>query len=78
VNDSIVAEVSGVIERIFMLDPNTVGATTSQDDVKKWDSMGHLLVTMELESHFGLSIPPEVAETLVSVNKIAEYVASSR
>lgn len=37
-----------------------------------WDSMGHMMVVMELEKEFGTRFPPYVLPELVDVSSIAK------
>jgi len=43
-----------------------------------WDSMGHMLVVLELESEFGTRIPTARLPELLDVESIARVLAASR
>lgn len=41
-----------------------------------WDSMGHMMVVMELEREFGVKFPPHLLPRLVDVASIANTLAT--
>jgi acyl carrier protein len=52
----------------------TTGATLTMDSVVAWDSLKHLLLVMEIERVFQLSIPADELGCLVSFNQLLAYV----
>lgn len=42
------------------------------------DSLDHATILLQVEEKFGVKIPDDAAESLVSVSAIAEFVASYR
>jgi len=42
------------------------------------DSLDHLEITMAIESEFGLSIPDEEAETILTVQQAVDYLLSHK
>jgi acyl carrier protein len=47
-----------------------VTGTSSPESIERWDSLGRLLLLVELEQEFGVQLPPEQAEQMVSVAAI--------
>lgn len=55
-----------VLANVFGLDPADIGADTSKDTVKGWDSLQHLTVVLALEDEFSLQF--DDADTVDLVN----------
>ena len=53
----------------------SITASTCNDDLPAWDSLGHVNLMMALEQTFDLYIEVEDFEKLTSVTAILEYVA---
>jgi acyl carrier protein len=48
-----------VIARVMDLDPRTVSDGTSSTSVDHWDSLGHVMLLIELEATYGVSFSVE-------------------
>lgn len=70
-------EIRQLVADTFGLEVAAVSAETSPETVEAWESMSHLNLMLALESHFGISIDPSEIPTLVSVQAIADKVASA-
>ena len=70
-------EIRQLVTDTFGLEVAAVGAETSPETVEAWESMSHLNLMLALESRFGISIDPSEIPTLVSVQAIADKVASA-
>ena len=68
------ARVKQIISTIFEVPLEKVTLETTPADVEKWDSMGHLMLLLELEQEFDVQIAPEQAEQLTSVQAIVDIV----
>lgn len=44
------------------------------DDIEGWDSLGHLTLIMEIESHFGIKFETDQISKLNSVDEIEKSV----
>jgi acyl carrier protein len=55
---------------VFDLPLEAVTVDSSTETVEQWDSLGRLVLVLELEQVFGVSLPPEVAQDLTSVRAI--------
>jgi acyl carrier protein len=53
---------------------NRIGASTVDEDVPSWDSLGHVNIVMALEQTFGIMIEVEDFEHLNSVPAILDYL----
>jgi acyl carrier protein len=67
--------VCAIIAAIFNLPADSVGPSASMEALEAWDSMGHLMLTLELEQEFCVQIPPEEVEKMTSVPAICQALA---
>ena len=72
---SVEERVCTIIANIFNMPAGEVGPQSSMETIDAWDSMGHLMLTLELEQEFGLQIPPEEVEKMTSVPAICRALA---
>jgi acyl carrier protein len=63
-----------IFSSLFKLKINKVKVTTSIENTKAWDSLGHVKLIMALESRFKISINPDVAITLLSFKDIEIFL----
>ena len=66
-----------IISTLFNVDEASLTITSCAKDIPGWDSMGQLMLILELEQQFDLQIPPERAEKLSSISQIVDYVEES-
>jgi acyl carrier protein len=52
-----------------------VNEQTSQQDIEKWDSLGHLNLIVALEEEFDIVFEPEDIAKMTSVQAIAAKIA---
>ena len=62
------------IASCFGLDPSEVTASTTQDDLAAWDSVGHLNLMLLLEDTFELTLDVPDMERLTSVPAIVDFL----
>ncbi len=72
----LVDRVRHIVATIFDVPPDQVTPETAQGELERWDSLGHLVLVMELEQEFGIQIPPEQVPELSSVGEIARLLAA--
>lgn len=65
-------QVLAVMRRVFE-NPN-LGTDCSQTNCKKWDSMNHLNLIVELEIEFGVSFEPEEIARMVDFAAVMEIL----
>ena len=56
-----------LVAQIFGLRISQVTDTTSNQNIAEWDSLGHVNLIMQVESHYGVSFSIEDALTLTNV-----------
>jgi len=69
--------VKQIISTLFNVDEASLTAASSAKDISAWDSMGQLMLILELEQQFDIQIPPERAEKLISIAQILDFVEES-
>jgi acyl carrier protein len=60
-----------IVATIFDVPPQDVTPQTARGGLERWDSLGHLVLVLELEQEFDIQLPPEQVERLNSVAEIA-------
>jgi len=69
--------VKQVIATLFNVDEASLTPASSTEDIAGWDSMGQLMLILELEQQFEIQIPPERAEKLTSISAIISFLELS-
>jgi len=64
-----------IVATLFNVPVEDIGPQSSPETIENWDSMGHLMLTLELEQQFGVQIPPEDVEKMTSVAAIEETLS---
>jgi acyl carrier protein len=68
--ESLLVRVENLIATIFEVPVDQVTPETSYTEVEKWDSMGHLMLILEVEQEFGVTLDPDQTENMTSVKDI--------
>jgi acyl carrier protein len=63
-----------IVATVFDTPADQVTPQTSRDSLEPWDSLGHLVLVLEVEQQFGVQLPPEHVEQLNSVAEIAQIL----
>jgi acyl carrier protein len=74
VNSQIYDKVREIVSTVFKLPPGNVTVSTSINNVKAWDSVGHLNLVLAIQEEFSIGVPPEDFEKLTSIEAITEYL----
>jgi len=56
-----------LVAQVFGLHVSQVTDATSNQNIAEWDSLGHVNLIMQVESHYGVSLSIEDALTLTNV-----------
>jgi acyl carrier protein len=70
----LVPQIKQLLSELFNVKVDTLSMNSSTDNVDGWDSLGQLMVIVELEQRFGVQISPERGEDLTSVASIEEFL----
>lgn len=73
-NGEIWNDVRGIAADIFQVDPQTLNASSSPDQVEKWDSVQHLNLVLALEGKYCIVFEPEEMEQMKNLGDIAALV----
>ncbi|MCW3096080.1 MAG: hypothetical protein JWL77_1698 [Chthonomonadaceae bacterium] len=68
--------VEEIIATMFNVPVDTVTLASSPSTIDSWDSMGYLMLVLELEQEFGVQLAPEDVETLTDVQSILNLMQS--
>jgi acyl carrier protein len=71
-----VPQIKEILSGLFNVSVDSLSLESSTATVDGWDSLGQLMVILELEQQFGIQIPPERGEDLTSVARIEEFLKS--
>jgi acyl carrier protein len=58
--------------------PNSLSSSLQMGSTPGWDSMGHMMVVMELEREFAVRFPSHRLPDLVTVQSIARAIEAQR
>ncbi len=67
-----------IISLSFDVPAESVTENTTQADIKRWDSLGHVNLMVALENELDLGLEIEDFDKLTSVAAIVEFVESSQ
>ncbi len=73
---AMIDRLASVFEETFAHDPARFGSDTVPDDVKKWDSIGHMNLVAAMEDAFGVEFEVDEIMEMVDVRKILEILAT--
>lgn len=68
-------KIQAALSRALNIAPEKITEETSTDNLPEWDSLGHLMVIMELESEFGITFKTEDILVITSVDLAKEFVS---
>jgi acyl carrier protein len=68
--DALTERVCATAATVFNLPPDQVTPDSTTDTIEQWDSLGRLVLVLELEQTFGVELSPEIAAELTSVRAV--------
>ncbi|NKB87401.1 MAG: hypothetical protein GKS06_04180 [Acidobacteria bacterium] len=71
---AVVDDLAKIFEETFAHDSTRFSAETVPDDVKKWDSIGHMSMVAAMEDKFGVQFEVDEIMEMVDVRKILEIL----
>jgi acyl carrier protein len=66
-----------VVATTFGVNPRVVTESTRQEDLKSWDSLGHVNLMVAIEGAFDVVLEPEDLSVLTSVPAIVTYLEAN-
>jgi acyl carrier protein len=73
-SEVLLGNVKKIISTSFNVDLDQVTPETSYESVEKWDSIGHLMLILELEQQFSVQFDPMQVEQMTSVAAIVHML----
>ena len=67
-------QVAGVMGSLFGVDTEQIVLETTRESLDGWDSLNHINLILDLESHFGIHIAETDVPELTSVSKIISVI----
>ena len=77
-NESIFNDLKEIIVEQLAVDPEEVTMEASFVEDLNADSLDLVELIMEIEEKFGIQVPDEVAEKIVTVNDAVEYIQEQK
>jgi acyl carrier protein len=74
-SDQLMHRVREIVAAIFDVPLEDVTPASSSETIEAWDSLGRLVLTVELEQEFGVQVTPEETEQLSSVSAIVAWLS---
>lgn len=65
-------EIIEMIAEAFSIDPSSLTAESSRDDIEEWDSMGMLMLMAELDERYEMVVEEDV---LAELERVADIIA---
>jgi acyl carrier protein len=72
----LLARVQKAFHGAFDVDPQSISLDTQPDDVRGWDSMGHVALASSLEREFDISFDVDDLMAMENVREIVRVVQS--
>jgi acyl carrier protein len=71
-------EVLKIMARVFSINEGSVPEEIAYGMHEKWDSIHHLNLIVELESHFGVFFEPEEIQTMTNLDLIVDCITRKK
>ena len=72
--DALLVRVRQIVATTFETPLDEILPESSYTSIEKWDSMGHLMLILEVEQEFSIQFAPEQAESMTSVADIVKVL----
>lgn len=76
--DAVLDQIRHTIAMLFDIPVDQVAPTSSSETIEKWDSMGHLMLILELEQTYDRQFAPEEVEQMLDVASIVRILECER
>ena len=71
------AKLEQIFRAVFELPPDAEVTNIRQINLRKWDSLGHVLLISAIESEFGIQIDPLKSTKLMSFESLELYLSEN-
>lgn len=72
--NALLVRVRQIVATTFETPFDEISPESSYTSIEKWDSMGHLMLILEVEQEFNVQFSPEQAESMTSVADIVKFL----
>lgn len=72
--EDLLARIQKAFHGAFDVDPQSISVDTQPDDVRGWDSMGHVTLASSLEREFAISFDVDELMAMENVREIIRIV----
>ena len=72
--EKIIDELIPIFKETLENDDLTIRETDSSETIDGWDSLIHILLISEIESHFGIKIPVNQIQNMKSVSAMVDVI----
>ena len=62
------------VASVMQVDPSELSGDTRFKEFKKWDSLMHMRLVMEIEEEYDVEIPIEEVPTIKTLNDFYKYI----
>jgi acyl carrier protein len=66
-----------VLARVFGVSPAELSDASSPDTIESWDSLAQMMMVVELEREYGVSIAPEEAIQIRTVGAVKDLLRNN-
>jgi acyl carrier protein len=71
-------EVKRIMADVFEVEKGSISDLIAYGNHEKWDSIHHLNLIVELESHFGMFFEPEEIQLMTNIDRIVYYIVKKK
>jgi len=74
--ETVQGRIEEIVATMFNVPVETVNLASSPATIENWDSMGQLMLVLEIEQQFGVQLAPEDVESIVNVQSVVSLIES--
>jgi len=74
--ETVQGRVQEIAATLFNVPVDTVSLASSSSTIENWDSMGHLMLVLELEQQFSVQLAPEDVEKITDIKSVVDLLKS--
>lgn len=73
--DALTGRICDLAATVFAVPREELTPDSSTETVEQWDSLGRLVLVLELEQAFGISLQPEQSERMTSIREVVAVLS---
>ena len=71
-------DIKRIMAAVFQVDMGSIFDDISYGNNEKWDSIHHLNLIVELESHYGVLFEPEEIQKMINIDSILSCIEQKK